>query len=176
MLPKQLLHLVPVVIAYTATFFFIGTTWYEHLRLFSLLKDYDKGLVVRNLIMLFFFGLFPFSVTLVAHPNNTLFLPLAIYFSIILVCKGSQLVLQHYILIKKPELRINADVHDALLRFKKTRLAVILLGILFVIIMITTNLIKDPEFKPFAWWWFVPFPILLKFYQKRIEKKNPQQD
>src|SRR5436190_3557838 len=59
-LPNQLMHLLPVIIAYAATFFFIGSTWYEHLRVFSFLKDYDKGLVVRNLIMLFFIGLFSF--------------------------------------------------------------------------------------------------------------------
>ncbi|MEO5572513.1 MAG: TMEM175 family protein [Bacteroidia bacterium] len=44
-LPKELIHLMPVLVAYTAAFFFIGSTWYEHLRIFSLLKDYDKGLV-----------------------------------------------------------------------------------------------------------------------------------
>ncbi len=172
-IPKLLVHLIPVFVAYAVTFFFIGSTWYEHLRVFSLLKDYDKGLVVRNLVMLFFIGLFPFSVTLIAHPNNTIFLPLTIYFSVIIICKSAQLVLQHYILVKRPELRINADIHDALMRFKKTRFIIILLAVLFLVISVTSYLIKDPGLKHAVWCWFIPFPFLLKYYERRLAKKYP---
>src|SRR5690348_9279708 len=59
-LPYEILKLTPLFIAYAASFFFIGKTWYEHLKIFSLLKDYDTGLVARNMFMLFFIGLFPF--------------------------------------------------------------------------------------------------------------------
>jgi len=41
----ELLMLLPNIIAYTASFTYIGHTWYQHLQVFSLLKDYDRGLV-----------------------------------------------------------------------------------------------------------------------------------
>src|SRR5690349_16730106 len=66
-LREALRRLAPVLLAYMVSFFFIGTIWYRHLRLFSLVRDYDLGLVVRNLILLFLVGLFPFSATLVTH-------------------------------------------------------------------------------------------------------------
>src|SRR6187455_1220581 len=74
-LPYEILKLVPLFIAYAASFFFIGKIWYDHLKIFSLLKDYDTGLVVRNMFMLFFIGLFPFSLTLVSRLQNTGMLP-----------------------------------------------------------------------------------------------------
>src|SRR5215210_739264 len=42
---KAIKHLVPVIFAYAVSFGFIGVIWYNHLKMFSLLKDYDKGLV-----------------------------------------------------------------------------------------------------------------------------------
>ena len=52
-LTHELVKLIPPIISYTVSFFFIGHTWYQHLQLFSLLKDYDKGLVIRNLLCYF---------------------------------------------------------------------------------------------------------------------------
>lgn len=171
-LSHELFNMLPLFIAYVVSFFFIGHTWYQHLQIFSLLKDYDKGLVIRNLIMLFFMGFFPFSAALMAKLNNGLELPVIIYFFVIFSCKGAQLILQHYILVKKPELRINASINEELLRFKKSRLAVIMLVCVFMLVVITNNLISDPEQKHVAWLWFVPFPIILKFFQKRLKVKS----
>lgn len=169
LLVNQLVHLIPVVLAYAGSFLFIGSTWYRHLQIFSLLKDYDRGLVFRNLVMLFFIGFFPFSASLVATASNGLYLPIAIYFSVVLACSLSQLRLQHYILIKRPHLRINSDIQEELISFKKTRVVVIMLAIIFVLVSATFYLISDSRFKFFAWWWFIPFPIALKFFHKRIK-------
>ncbi|HNP33963.1 MAG TPA: TMEM175 family protein, partial [Flavobacterium sp.] len=40
---KALHHLIPTLIAYVVSFCFIGTVWFQHLKMFSILKDYDKG-------------------------------------------------------------------------------------------------------------------------------------
>ena len=66
-LAKALVHLLPTLTAYIASFIFIGAIWYQHLKMFSLLKDYDKGLVVRNMLLLFFVGLFPFSASIITR-------------------------------------------------------------------------------------------------------------
>jgi len=168
-LMHELLHLLPSVIAYTVSFAFIGFTWYQHLQLFSLLKDYDKGIVIRNLLMLFFIGFFPFSASLIARPNKGVFLVTLIYFAVILFAKGAQLALQYYILVKRPQLRINTDIHDEVIRFKKSRLAIILLAVMFVLTSFTMFLVKDIEEKPAAWTWFILFPILMRVLQKRIK-------
>lgn len=168
-LGKELLKLLPAFIAYTASFIFIGVIWYEHLQVFSLLKDYDKGLVIRNLVMLFFIGLFPFSASLIARPGSGIFLNIIIYFSIILLCKGAQLTLQHYILVKRAHLRINTDIHDELIRFKKNRLAVIMFAVVFFLISITSFLIIDNYEKPLAWLWVLVIPVVRRVVHKRIK-------
>ena len=170
-LPYEILKLVPLFIAYAASFFFIGKTWYEHLRIFSLLKDYDTGLVARNMFMLFFIGLFPFSVTLVSRPHNTGMLPVFIYFIVIILCSSSQLILQHYILVKKPHLRISTDIYEPLLRFKKMRAVNIMLVATFICVLTTRALIDNPNMKPVAWIWFMVFPFFLKYFYRRIEKR-----
>ena len=168
-LVHELVMLLPNIIAYAASFFYIGLTWYQHLQVFSLLKDYDRGLVIRNLVMLFFVGFFPFGASIIARPNNGMFLIILIYFLIIILSKGAQLVLHHYILVKRPDLRINTDTSDQMRSFKRSRLAVIMLIFMFALVTATTALIEDPEMKPIAWWWFFPFPFLLKYLQKKIK-------
>jgi uncharacterized membrane protein len=168
-LSHELILLLPNIIAYAASFFYIGYTWYQHLQVFSLLKDYDKGLVIRNLVMLFFVGFFPFGASIIARPNNGMFLIIFIYFLIIILSKGAQLVLHHYILIKRPGLRINSDISDEMISYKKSRFVMIMLVIMFALVTTTTALIDDPELKPIAWWWFFPFPLLLRYFQKKIK-------
>ena len=68
----ELQHLVPVLLAYLVSFVFIGSIWYQHLKIFSLLKDYDKGLVVHNLMLLFFIGLFPFTASLITKAKDSM--------------------------------------------------------------------------------------------------------
>jgi uncharacterized membrane protein len=170
-LQRQLMGLIPVFIAYTATFVFIGLTWYEHLKIFSLLRSYDKGLVFRNLLMLFFIGIFPFSVTLISHPGKTISLPVGIYFSVILLCKSSQLNLQHYILFKRPALRNNSDTSEAILRYKRSILTVSLFVVFYILVSLSSYFIDDPAMKSNAWWWFLPFPFIIKFLRKRLDKR-----
>ncbi|MCX6276285.1 MAG: TMEM175 family protein [Bacteroidetes bacterium] len=169
-LKDALIHILPNIIAYSASFLYIGFTWYQHLQVFSLLKDYDKGLVFRNLLMLFFIGFFPFCASLVARPNNGVYLSVLIYFAIILITKTAQLSLQHYILVKRPQLRINADIQVELRSYHKSRLAIILLVVMFFLTSGSMYLIQDPEMKGMAWIWFFFFPILLRFFQRRKKK------
>jgi uncharacterized membrane protein len=164
----QLLHLIPNMVAYTVSFFFIGVIWYQHLKLFSLLKTYDKGLVIRNLILLFSLGFFPFSVTLVTRSASGYFLTVIIYFSIIIFCRGMQLVLQRYVLIQKPQLRNELDFSEHLISYKKSLVAVVGLLIMFILLLVVTSLIDDPKQKPLAWWVFFPFPVILKYFQRKL--------
>ena len=39
------------------SFFFIGNFWARHLRMFKYLKEYNQGVIRRNLFFLFFIGI-----------------------------------------------------------------------------------------------------------------------
>jgi uncharacterized membrane protein len=170
-LTVELVHLIPVFAAYMGGFFFIGATWFHHLRYFGLLKTYDRGLVVRNLMLLFFIGLFPFSASLVSTVSEGMMLPIAVYFAVVLLCTFSQLRLQHYIL-HKPALRLHHNISEEMHRFKISRIVFLMLLLMFVLISTTFYLIPDPHIKSIAWWWFFIFPFIMKIAKKRIKKAD----
>ena len=171
-LHHELVKLIPPVVSYAISFFFIGITWYQHLQIFSLLKDYDKGLVIRNLVMLFFIGLFPFSAALMVKLSNGFAIPFVIYFAVIFSSRSALLLLQHYVLFKRPHLRIKTSIDEEILRYRNSRMILILLAIVFLLMVITYNIINDPEIKPYAFFWFLPFPIVRRLLKKKMLAKN----
>src|SRR6187455_621249 len=160
-LAHALIHLLPTIMAYCVSFIFIGAIWYQHLKIFSLLKDYDKGLVVRNLILLFFVGLFPFSASVLtsAKGANVAFI---IYIGIILACITTQYVLYHYIVVKRPALRFNTDMDNHLYELKKRKYAVIGFSTGAALAIISSIVITDPAIRPLSTLWIALFPIFYK--------------
>ncbi len=169
-LPHELRHLLPTVLAYAVSFGFIGSVWYQHLKMFSLLKDYDKGLVVRNMVLLFFIGLFPFSATLISRGKGQM-IPFYMYIFIILCCVIAQYILYHYIVIKRPSIRLNTDLSEHKTELKKRGIAVIGFSASVILIMVTYFLIPQPELKNLSMLWMMVFPIVFKIMTKKKQVK-----
>jgi len=159
-------HLAPVFLAYTVSFGFIGKIWYQHLKLFSVLRDYDFGLVLRNLVLLFFVGLFPFGATVIASIKGTA-VALVIYLSIILLCISSQFFLQRYILIQRPQLRNTQDISAQLNELERKKVALISFIIILCLIILSIIIINDEKIKSIVMLWMLIFPVL-----QRLLKKN----
>ncbi len=162
-------HLAPSIIAYVASFCFIGAIWYEHLKIFSLLKDYDKGLVVRNLIMLFFIGLFPFCASIVGRVNHS-FIPFVIYMGVILVCMTAQYVLHRYILHHETLTIRHELVEEHKIRLWKSKISLMIMAPTMILIFATYELIPRTEMKSFAMLWMMIFPILFRIITKKPKK------
>jgi uncharacterized membrane protein len=162
-------HLVPVLLAYIVSFAFIGVMWYRHLQIFSLLKDYNKDLVIRNMCFLFCIGLFPFSASLVSGTHNQMQAPLFIYMGIIMACKVAQFVLQQYI-FNHPELRLNTDITDEVVKLKKERFTTIILVVLFSLVGVCNVLITNEEDKPYSMLLMLLFPVAFRLYKWRQKK------
>jgi uncharacterized membrane protein len=165
-----LTKLAPTVFAYCISFLFIGSIWYQHLTIFSLLKDYDKGLVVRNLLLLFFIGLFPFCATTITSERGSM-LPFYIYSGIIFLCITAQYILFHYILIKRPALRVNVNIEKHLDELHKRKISLILISALFLLVIITYLLIPNTQ-KPFSFLWIALFPIVYRLMRGK-KKVHP---
>ncbi|HEX5002071.1 MAG TPA: TMEM175 family protein [Bacteroidia bacterium] len=170
-LSSGLMHLFPELIAYIASFFFIGAIWFQHLKIFSLVRDYDKGLVIRNLILLFFIGLFPFTASIIAHAHGNI-LAFFIYMLMIEFCMLAQLLLQHYILIKKPELRVSTVDKQFYTKLDKNKSAVLTLFILTVSILITNHLIEDPQLKTLSVLLMAFFPLVFKVLHRVLRSET----
>ena len=159
-------HLAPVFLAYTVSFGFIGMIWYQHLKLFSVLRDYDFGLVLRNLVLLFFVGLFPFGATVIASIKGTA-VALVIYLSIILLCISAQFFLQRYILIQRPQLRNTQDISAQLNELERKKVALTSFIIILCLIILSIIIIKDEKIKSMVMLWMLLFPVLQRLLRKK---------
>lgn len=162
-------HLLPILLAYVVSFWFIGMLWYQHLKLFGHLKSYDKGLVFRNLLLLFCVGLFPFSVSLQVSGYHDSLIPFTIYFSVLVACMLAQVVLVHYVLVSRPQLRIGSDITDDLRELKNKKIGLLSLLLCFTLSTITYYMIGDEELKTIGTLWFtLMYPFMrLMGYQKK---------
>jgi uncharacterized membrane protein len=66
-LARSLAHLWPSFLAFLASFMTIGVMWVNHHRLFTLIKKYDDGLIVWNLLLLLGVTFVPFPTALLAE-------------------------------------------------------------------------------------------------------------
>ncbi|MEJ5992854.1 TMEM175 family protein [Pedobacter sp. Du54] len=166
---NALKHLLPMFFGYALSFFFIGQMWYKHLQIFSILKDYDKGLVIRNLVFLFFIGLFPFGASIVMSGNGTLLPPLT-YFIIIILCMASQLLLHDYILNRSKGIIIKVDNTEQKVSLRKRILSLAAMVAIAILAYITYLIIPNAQDKEYAIFWI--FVFMLAAY--RINKKRKE--
>lgn len=164
-------HIAPTIVAYGISFFFVGNLWYRHLKLFAFLKTYDGGLVVRNLILLFCIGLFPFGASLISKAQGMM-LPIAIYLGIILICLVSMYLLQHYVLLTKPELRNEMPLGDAMIKLKVARVGLITIVSACILMFITYHLITVEEYRSLVMFWIFPAPFIMKMARNKYTRQN----
>ena len=169
-LPKALTHLIPTILAYVVSFGFIGSVWYQHLKMFSILKDYDKGLVIRNMLLLFFVGLFPFTATLISRSKGEM-LPFFIYLGMIMLCITAQFLLYNYI-VQKPAIRLNIDLTEHQSELYKRKVSLIGFSLAGVLVVITYLWISDPNMKSMSTLWMAVFAVIYNIIIKRKKSKN----
>jgi len=95
--------------------------WYAHFKLFSVLKTYDLGLVLRNLLLLFFIALFPFGSTLFSEAFTIGIIPLILYIIITFGCGFSLIILGNYVFSKPELLDEHADITVLKLEYDYTK-------------------------------------------------------
>ena len=166
-----LLHLLPIIFAYLISFFFVGMIWYRHLKLFAVVKAYDLGLVFRNLLLLFFIGLFPFGASIVSGSQIGAIYRITIYLGIIMSCLYALFFLSHYVLISKPVLREeDADITQLMKQYKKTIPKIIAFPIIIILVVATYFFVDNKDLKPMSTLWIMILPIM-QLIHKRKEKK-----
>ena len=168
---QALLHLLPIIFAYLISFFFVGMIWYRHLKLFAVVKAYDLGLVFRNLLLLFFIGLFPFGASIVSGSQIGAIYRITIYLGIIMSCLYALFFLSHYVLISKPVLREeDADITELLKQYKKTIPKIIAFPIVIILVVATYLFVDNKDLKSMSSLWIMILPIM-QLIHKRKEKK-----
>ncbi|MBK7967371.1 MAG: DUF1211 domain-containing protein [Bacteroidetes bacterium] len=164
-------HLLPTIFAYMVSFTFIGAIWYQHLKIYGLLKAFDGRMVFLNLLLLFFVGLFPFSVTLISHNSAVSMLPFYFYMSIIFCCLGALTMIENYILVKKPQFRNDTDITGILKKYEERKLAMIILCVVIAAIILFNFIFYGTGYEQFSSMLFVLYPVIYFVLKKRREGK-----
>ena len=66
-LRSSLLSMIPKFSGFLASFFIIGLMWFEHHRIFQYIREYDGGLIWRNLFFLLCISFIPFPTALTSE-------------------------------------------------------------------------------------------------------------
>ena len=162
----------PVIIRFLGfilSFFFIGLMWARHLKIFKYLKNYDNGVIFRNLVFIFFIVCFPFTasgLTEFIRPN--FLLPILIYIINIACVSVSQFILCFYLYKKNSKLSVDgfeAEKNYILIQSKSSAL-ILAVG---VIAVFSTSLIF-PGNTRYVLYSFYIIPFMMLLMRKHIKK------
>lgn len=154
------------------SFFFIGFTWWRHLSIFKYLKDYDKGLIAGNLVLLFFIACFPLSVSAFTENLSRAFLlPLFMYYGNIALTVFAQYFICLHIFVFKKELCYAGKENEKkylLLRSQYIALNfLITLGVMIIIYFITSGSFTSVVMGLYL------LPILMIVLNRKLKKIKP---
>ncbi|HXL58596.1 MAG TPA: TMEM175 family protein [Chitinophagaceae bacterium] len=183
-LPENLEHVdylqlfKPLIFHFLAlciSFFFIGTFWSRHLRMFKYLRQYNQGVIVRNLFFMFFIVTFPFSAEGIAgHVRPGFVLPLFIYIGNVALCSAMHLSLGYYIFYKKPQLSVQGHDNDKKYIFLRSKyFTIIIFFVLFIAIIIN---IFFPQNYQLSFYSFYLLPIGVFIMRRKLKKYKPREE
>ena len=155
--------------AFALSFFFVGTLWAKHLRLCRQMKHYDQGVILGNLIFLFFIVTFPFTAKgLAEHIKPNYLIPIFIYVVNIACCNLAHTWLCYYIFYRKPHLSIPGEQDEKKYIYLRSKYFSILL--LAVICMATVVTMIFPNNVLYFALTLYAVPVLNFYIRKKLKK------
>ena len=156
---------------FVLSFYYIGRSWVQHLRLGRLLRAYDQGLINRNLIYLFFITTFPFTASGIDHARTGFCIPLMLYSFNLTVVPVMHFLIIRYIFRKKPGLSVSLEetekkfIYTRSLYFSSFMVALFLLTILIAIL--TSG---NPAYVSYA---YMLIPLGVRYAARKAKKYKP---
>ena len=130
--------------AFLLSFVLIGQYWVIHLQLFRLVRTYDKGLIKRNLIFLFFIVTFPFaSAGLAGHVQTHFLLPVFVYMFNLSFSQIAQFMLCRYVFYQKPGLAVEGKMEEKELLYIRARYTAIYMTAYSLILLILAFILPE---------------------------------
>ena len=165
----------PVIVhffGFAISFFFIGVMWWRHLCIFRYLRDYDKGLVIRNLSFIFFIVCFPFVVSgFTENVSRSYLLPVLLYYSNISFTVFTQFLICHYIFVSKKNLCYPGKEKEKIYIYKTSLYSAVSFLITFAVIVLL-YFISGGDFTTVLFgFYLIPISVLLT--RKKLKKYKP---
>ena len=165
----------PVLIRFLGfilSFFFIGLMWSRHLKIFKYLKNYDSGVIFRNLVLLFFVVCFPFTASgLTEHIRPHFLLPILIYLINIACVSVSQFILCSYLFNKNSKLSVNGFETEKNYILLQTKFSAMVLAIGVIVVFLVSSMF--PGNTMYVLYSFYVIPLMMVFVRKKLKKYKP---
>jgi uncharacterized membrane protein len=156
---------------FVLSFYYIGRSWVQHLKLGRMLRAYDQGLLSRNLIYLFFITTFPFTASGIDHARTGFSFPLLLYSFNLAAVPVMHFLILRYIFHKKPELSVSAEeaekkyIYTRSLYFSSFMVAIFMLTILVAIL--TSG---NPAYVSYV---YFLIPLGVRYAARKAKKYKP---
>jgi uncharacterized membrane protein len=165
----------PVLIRFAGfiiSFAFIGLMWARHLKICKYLRAYNNGVILFNLLLLFFIVCFPFTASgLTEHINPHFYLPLFIYIFNIGSVAVSQYLLCRYIFKVKPKLSISGFEAEKKYILLQSKYSSITLLVTFTF-LVALALIFPTNYNNVQYGFYI-LPIMIAITRRNLKKNKP---
>ena len=165
----------PVLIRFLGfilSFFFIGLMWARHLKIFKYLRNYDNGVIFRNLVLLFFIVCFPFTASgLTEHIRPHFLLPILVYIINIACVSISQFFLCSYLFKNNSKLSVDRFEPEKNYILMQSKFSAFTLFVAVVIIFSVSFIF--PGNVTYVLYSFYAIPLIMLFMRKYLKKYKP---
>jgi uncharacterized membrane protein len=166
---------------FVVSFWFIGSSWSKHVRLFRQLKKYDQGLITRNLFYLFFIVIFPFTASGFASgiesgvegasQTGILFAIFLYTFNIacVTIC---HFIICHYIFYQRPGLTFDSEVPEKKYLYIEGKYTCLMVAIALLLCVLVA--IVFPGKEEYISYCFFVLPVMALYLQWKKRKYLPR--
>jgi TMEM175 potassium channel family protein len=173
-LPHVFRPTILAFLGFALSFFFIGRFWIVHLRICRLLRKYDQGLIIRNLLFLFGIVIFPFAASgLSAHVRDEFTFPIFFYLGNITMVTLCHFLFCRYVMHIKPELVIEGEEMEKKYIYLRARNQAFVIGGMFVVAVAAWLIF--PDHQEYVVYMCALTGIFLRMANRKLKKYKPAQ-
>jgi uncharacterized membrane protein len=160
-------------IVFALSFFYIGRSWSQHLKLFRLLRTYDQGLINRNLLFLFFIVTFPFTASgIFGHIRNGFILPMFLYTFNLSAVTVTHFLICRYIFHEKPGLSIRGEEMEKKYIYIRGKYTAIGMSSIFVLSVLVGIIFRgNPDYIGYV---YLLIPVVISRINREAKKYKPK--
>jgi uncharacterized membrane protein len=139
-------------LGYGLTFFLVSVFWIQHIKIFSFLKDYNKTILILNLVFLFCLSLFPMAITLITgavHLHGPEYAwGINIYIGVVLSTNFSQVLITRYLIKNKTTYCVATNKMEDQLKWKSARINMYVAPVMVAVLIVLNLLGVNSQYLP----------------------------
>lgn len=177
-------HFKPMIyqfFGFLISFFFIGMSWSNHLKLFRHLKKYDQGLIKRNLCYMLFIVIFPFTASAFSSCLETgvesptqfgVLLGVFLYLANVACVSCCHFILCYYIFYQQPGLSTEGETAEKKYIYLESKYSFIMM-LIGLVISALVAIFSSGQYM-YVIYSLMILPVMKIFFDRKMKKYKPR--